>query len=246
MWIPRWLGETYSKLYVSFGTGTFTFDEARRGLGFSESKLSVALSKLHSCRAITLFEPTRPRRYRLLDPENFILVASGVVHNLDKIPQERYLRLICDTFRQTYRALDLSSFAVYGSVARGSASETSDVDILLVSDGFSGSMGSRVAELYKLEERAKPELEWLRKHGIYTNLSFYPLRTSELARLPLLLLDLTEEAVVLYDKDGILERALAELRARLARLGARKVSLGKGRWYWDLKPAYEFGEVVEI
>ena len=37
-----------------------------------------------------------------------------------------------------------------------------------------------------------------------------------------------------------------ELERRLKALKARKVQLPSGRWYWDLKPDYRLGEVVEI
>jgi hypothetical protein len=29
-------------------------------------------------------------------------------------------------------------------------------------------------------------------------------------------------------------------------LGSRRVYLADGSWYWDLKPDFRFGEVVEI
>jgi hypothetical protein len=39
---------------------------------------------------------------------------------------------------------------------------------------------------------------------------------------------------------------LKDLRNKLGKMGARKISLGNGRWYWDLKPDYTLNEVVEI
>ena len=50
--------------------------------------------------------------------------------------QERYVQLIYDCFRAVDRAVKLTSFVIYGSVARGSASPTSDLDVLVVSDDF--------------------------------------------------------------------------------------------------------------
>ena len=73
------------------------------------------------------------------------------------------------------------------------------------------------------------ELRWLRRHGTYASLSFYPLRRDEVRKLPLLFLDLTEEAVILYDKDRFLEAVLLELKAELLRRGARRVEVGDGR-----------------
>ncbi|MBC7129898.1 nucleotidyltransferase domain-containing protein [Candidatus Bathyarchaeota archaeon] len=246
MWISRWLGECYSRLYVEFGQRLFTFSEAKDFLSFDEDRLAVAFSRLHSKRVMLIFDRGRPRLYRLLDPENFLFLASGVVKNVDKIASERYLKLVLDCLRVLLKTVDLESFAVYGSVARGSASKCSDVDVLLVSDSFEGSLGSRMEKLYHVEERLEEELKWLRRHGVYTSLSFYPLRRDEARRLPLLFLDLTEEAAILYDKNSFLEATLLNLKRGLLKHGARRVMVNEKHWYWDLKPDYRFGEKVEI
>ena len=246
MWIPRWLGECYSKLYVHFKNELFTFREAKEILSFNESKLLVAFSKLHSKRFLLIFEDRKPRKYRLLDPENMIFLASETIKNIDKIRQERYVKLICDSFRIASKMLDLESFAVYGSVARGTASNHSDVDILIISNSLRGSLGSRMDMLYNVEVILQDELRWLRKHGIYTCLRFYPLRKEEAEKIPLLFLDLTEDAVILYDKKGFLENLLSKFKAKLLIQGAKRVFLSANRWYWDLKPDYKFGEKIEI
>lgn len=246
MWIPTWLGETYSKLYTNLKCNLFTFQAAKSLLSFNENKLAVAFSKLHSNRILLIYEARKPRLYRLLDPENFFLLTSGVLRNVGKIPQERYVKLCLDAFRQTSKLVNLSSFALYGSIARGTAGRDSDVDVLVVSNDFVGSMGSRIEMLCKVEEMVREELDWLRDHGVYTSLSLYPLREEEAERMPFLLLDLTEEAAILYDKGQFLERVLGGFKARLLKLGARRVFINKENWYWDLKPGYKFGEIIEI
>jgi len=246
MWIPKWLGEAYSKLFNEFGLERFTFQDARSFLGFDENKLAVVFSKLHSRRILLIFDVCRPRLYRLLNPENFVLLASENVRNLDQVAQERYVKLLCDSFRALSKTFALSSFAVYGSVAKGTAKKQSDVDILLVSNDFSGSLGSRIDKLYKVEVSLRDELSWLRNHGIYPTLSFYPLREDEAKRMPLIFLDLTEEALLLYDKERFLEGILTDLKTRILRLGGRRVAVDKERWYWDLKPDYKFGEEILI
>lgn len=246
MWLPAWLGEIYSKLYLRFEGELFTFKDALEFLQTSENRLSVAFSKLHKNRVLLVFNKGKPRQYRLLDPQCLTLLASGAVRNLDRVPQERYVKVLCEAFWVLSRSLKLTSLALYGSVARGTAGENSDIDLLIVSNDFSGSIGKRIEVLSKLEERLEEELTWLTRHGIYTGFSFYPLTEEEASRKPLLLIDMTEDAIILYDKDRFLERVLSELRADLLRLGAKRVFTDKVNWYWDLKPDYKFGEEMTI
>ncbi len=57
--------------------------------------------------------------------------------------------------------------------------------------------------------------------------------------------DMTEEAVILYDRDCFLQELLTGVKARLEALGARRVNHGSA-WYWVLKENYQPGEVFEI
>jgi hypothetical protein len=61
----------------------------------------------------------------------------------------------------------------------------------------------------------------------------------------LLFLDMVEDARVLYDRGGFLQETLAKFKARLDRLGARRIWRGNA-WFWDLKPDYQPGEVFEL
>ena len=244
MWIPRWLGEVYSRLYYNFELGLFTFNDALNVLDMPSSKLMVVFSKLHKSHLLTIFKRSRPRYYRLLDPRNFILLASGYVNPIE-IPQERYINIIYDVFRAVRDRYSLRSFAVYGSVARGDTKEYSDIDFLVISDEFKGSIASRMDRLIEIEYDVRDEIRWLIKNGIYVSLSIYPMKPEEAKRLPLLLLDLVDEAKIVYD-DGLLENLLNELKAKIIKLGAKKIQLDDGSWYWDLKPDYKPYEVIRL
>ncbi len=246
MWIPRWLGEIYSLLYRSFEAELFTFTQARKALNIDPGKLSVAFSKLHSERILTVFRRSRPRAYRLLDPSEFILLTSETILNIQELIQERYLPLILKGYRQASKIVNINSYAVYGSVARGKAKEDSDIDVLIVSGDFRGSLGSRIERLMGVEDAVKDEIKWLKRHEIRTGLSFYTMNPEEAERLPYLFLDLTEDAVVMRDEGRFLEGLLMELGAKLLKRGAVRVFVDEDRWYWDLKPDYRFGEIVEI
>jgi len=245
MWIPTWLGQIYSSLTQRFGTGVFTLGEAQDVLGMGKGKLNVAFSKLHSVRVLTLFERSRPRVYRLVSPADFVLLASERVQGIEMVKQERYLPLVLGAFKAVSDLFELRSFALFGSVARGTARMDSDVDVLLVSDDFRGSVGSRIEGLMSVEEGLGDEIEWLSRMGVRTGLSFYPLRVSEAERLPDLFLDLTEDAIILYDEGALLEKILLELRLRLMKSGAERIHLDGGEWFWDLLPGYRYGDVIE-
>lgn len=245
MWIPRWLGETYSKLYVELGVELFELRDVERILDVSDPRARILIHHLRKRGLVLVFERKRPRLYRLLSPENFILLASGKVEKVE-IAQERYVQLIYDCFRAVDKLVGLRSFVVYGSVARGEASPNSDLDILVVSDDFEGSLGERVDFLLRSVKReVGRELEFLRERGYYTFLSFYPLKSSEAEKAPLLLLDMVEDAVVVYDEGGFFRGVVEVLRKRLAELGARRIR-GERGLYWDLKPDYRPLEVVPL
>jgi len=89
-------------------------------------------SHLASCIPRELiFHHERPL-YRLLDPENFIYLVSGIVKNIEKVGSEKYLNLILDRLRIVLQDNRIG-------ILRGAASNhKSDIDILLVSDSFEG------------------------------------------------------------------------------------------------------------
>ncbi len=68
---------------------------------------------------------------------------------------------------------------------------------------------------------------------------------AEIANGSPLLLDMVDDAVILYDRADFLKTALDTLRANLHRLGAKRIWRGEN-WFWDLKPDYQRGEIFEI
>ena len=55
-----------------------------------------------------------------------------------------------------------------------------------------------------------------------------------------------EDGILLVDRGDFFRDVLDGLRERMRQLGSRRVFLGDGSWYWDLKPDFRFGEVVEL
>jgi len=248
MWPPKWIGEFYVNLYVTFKNEAFYFEDA---LSFakSASTAKAVLSRLRKVGAVYVHEwSNRKRVYRLCDPEALVYILSGRICNLWKLKQGRYGRLIGLASAETLRRFGSSvrSIVAYGSIARGVARKDSDVDLLVIME-TTVSLGRRLEALSKIEssERVKRELDWLYGKGVDTNISFLPLSPKEAEAFPPILLDIIDEGVALFD-DGFYRALVEEKKEALSKLGAKRVFISKDEWFWDLKPKMKLGEVIEI
>ncbi len=147
---------------------------------------------------------------------------------------------------QEYYGDRLVALAVFGSLGRGTAGPESDVDFMIVCRDLPSGRIPRVEEFCaRVEPALETLLTQLSARGVHTRLSPVFKTPEELEAGSPLLLDMVEDAVILYDPEGILAGRLRRLRERLAELGARRVWRGE-QWYWDLKPDYRPGEVFEL
>ncbi len=135
----------------------------------------------------------------------------------------------------------LVSIVLFGSLARGDATTRSDVDLLVVAEGFPRRLSARRQELLELyapvrEARQLPFVEW----NLVT-------KTPDEARVHSpLYLDMVEDGRLLFDRDGFFADVLERMRVRMRELGSRRVFLPDGSWYWDLQPGFRFGDEVRI
>ncbi len=101
----------------------------------------------------------------------------------------------------------------------------------------------------RFSERRRPLLgEWARVRGDLPAVEWNLVtKTPEEARehSPLYL-DMVEDGLLLFDRDGFFQSVLEAMRTRLKALGSRRVLLPDGSWYWDLRPGFRFGDVVEL
>lgn len=165
---------------------------------------------------------------------------------IEAIPQKEYretIRRLTELLREKFGE-KLVSVVVFGSVGRGKARRDSDIDVLLVCNGFEKSMHSRMKELADVilqlreELRAPPEEEvWI---------EFHPFLPEEAEKNRPIYLDMIEDGVIILDRNGFMENVLKRLEKRLKELGSKKVYLPDGSWYWVLKPSIKRGEVLEI
>ncbi|MFQ5793570.1 MAG: nucleotidyltransferase domain-containing protein [Candidatus Bipolaricaulia bacterium] len=139
----------------------------------------------------------------------------------------------------------LTSIALYGSVTRGEAHSTSDIDLFVVLKDAPQGMLHRRALLEPVREKLTPELETLWKQGIYVDFVEVIRSEAEARHFYPLYLDMAVDVELLYDRDGFLESVLQQVRERLEALGARRQKVG-GVQYWDLKPNLKLGEAIEL
>ena len=139
----------------------------------------------------------------------------------------------------------LISVAVYGSLGRGTPRPDSDADLLIVAEDLPEGRIARARDFQAVEAAVAPVLVELRAEGLAPELSPVFKTPREVGQGSPLFLDMVEDARILCDRDAFLASALRALRARLNRLGARRVWRGDA-WFWDLKPDYRPGEVLEL
>lgn len=140
----------------------------------------------------------------------------------------------------------LTALAVFGSWARGTATPESDLDLLVVAQSLPPSRMKRVREFRPVEAATETDrgLVW-GPHRPAIELSPVLKTPAELAAGSPLYLDMTLWCVVLFDRDHLLGDYLAGLRARMKALGSTRKTF-KGGVFWDYKPDFRPGEVVEL
>ncbi|MGH7332323.1 MAG: nucleotidyltransferase domain-containing protein, partial [Candidatus Rokuibacteriota bacterium] len=140
---------------------------------------------------------------------------------------------------------DLLAVALFGSVARGVGHATSDIDLLVV-HRLSARDPLKLFVDAVLALRRTPEYRTLEAEGFLPEPAPIFLTPERLSEHPRVLLDVLDHGVVLHDPQRLLDETLKRLRQRLDVLGAKKVTLEDGTWYWDLKPDWKPGDIITL
>lgn len=156
----------------------------------------------------------------------------------------RFIRLLIEKIKDFYGER-LVSVVLYGSQARETQRPDSDIDLLIILSDAPRGRQARIDEFLLLEEKLEPELAKLQRKEIFTFISPVIKTRDEISRGSPLLIDMTEDARILYDQGGFMQKLLDDFRERLKKLGAKRVWLGSG-WYWILKPDLKDGEIIDL
>lgn len=242
-WIGPALASGFWELEKAFDARPFSAAEARGVLGAPAAQANLRLARLANAGWIVR---TGRGQYVSFGPH---WVRSRTTDPLGPLRSASFFAELAVSLATLLHLLGprLRSVALFGSCARGTPAPESDIDLLIVGDPLPSSLEGRLEELRPVTEavyrfaRTRPP----RRRELHLP-QIVPFTPAELHEEPPLLLDLTQDARILFDPEGILTEELERLRRKLARLGSRRVRTAEGWEYWALKPGARVGEVGEL
>lgn len=170
-----------------------------------------------------------------------IEAPKAEVKNLDRIPHrafaevlKRYCKILLDHFKDR-----LLGVLVFGSVARGDWTPDSDIDLLVVVEGWGKPTWERSEELLKLRNELRGTEEYSRAMGAghVPIIQHYPLDKDEALGFHRMYLDASLDGIILFERDGFLSGVLEGVRKKLIEEGARRVTSPSGEFYWVWAPS---------
>jgi predicted nucleotidyltransferase len=135
---------------------------------------------------------------------------------------------------------------LFGSIARGDWDKNSDIDILIIADGWNDKpVWNRIEELRKAKRELEESLEYLEalRAGYWPIIQNYPLNIEEAKKFNRVYLDAIIDGIILYDKNNFLTNILESLRKKLEEMGSIRITLPNNKYYWILKDI-KAGEVI--
>jgi len=242
MWLPAWLGQAYCALYSL--EEKFTVGDIAKALNVSTVKAALIASRL--TRAGWL-ERLGRGWYSAVEPEEIIgriAIWREIDRKLAEVPQREFvpqLRRFMDAVVRKY-GRRLISAALFGSLARGRAGPTSDLDVLLVIEGLPKDLAERQEEIVEAVLTSYGRSSPLEPCAPISPVLYTP---SEALEFHNIYLDMVHYRIMLLDGGELLGRRLTDLSKKLAKLGSRRLEI-RGKPVWILKPDLRRGEVVEL
>jgi nucleotidyltransferase len=153
---------------------------------------------------------------------------------------EKLTKLLQEEFQDK-----LISVVLFGSIARGDNRKDSDIDLLLVIKDLPKTITERVILFDKVERKLDDDIMRLMDEGYYVTFSPILKTPEEAMRFSPIYMDMTEDAIILYDRNEFFRKVLEKTKKRLKELGFERVWLSKKSWYWR-KRDYKFGEIIDF
>lgn len=178
----------------------------------------------------------------LLKPPPDLSGVERVPHPAFRPVLRRYCELLLDHFGER-----LIGALVFGSIARGDWTRVSDIDVAVIVKDWKIPSWERIRELMAVQKKLRdtPEYRGATAKGYAPIIQEYPLDEEEARLSQRIYIDACVEGIVLFERERFLTRVLAEFRKRMQQLGAKRVTLPTGEYYWILKEV-KAGEVFEL
>jgi hypothetical protein len=169
-----------------------------------------------------------------------LIETTPNIKNLDRVPHLALvgvLRRYCEILLQHF-GKRLLGILLFGSVARGDWTPNSDVDLLVIVEGWQKPSWERGKELVGLRHKLRATEEFSRAvgAGCIPIIQHYPLDRDEALRFHRVYLDACMDGIILFERDGFLTQILESVRKKLIEQGAKRVSTPDGKHYWVLTP----------
>lgn len=137
----------------------------------------------------------------------------------------------------------LISLVLFGSIARGTAKQESDIDLLIILKDAPDSYYKRLEPVIDIELKLRESLSEKVQAPLFSSIILSEKEAMENRNI---FLDMIDVSIILYDKNNFFKNRLKELKNRLLELGSKKVVLEDKTWYWNLKPDMAAGEAIEL
>lgn len=237
------LSRVYARILVEFGLDWFSSEKFKETICMNGH--SLILHRLCEKGYVTRLSRGF---YRATHPLILILEEGGWRWR-SQISQKEYLPIIEFVVARLFDAFwkKLISLVVFGSVACGKARRESDIDFLVVVEGLPERYSERLNLLRKILAGVEDvRIKIWREKGKYPLLDIIILNPQEALTSHPFYLDMVEESIIVFDRKDFMKNKLESLKRRLHELGAKKIMLPDGRWYWDLKTEIAKGEVIQL
>ena len=169
-----------------------------------------------------------------------ILIEGFIMVKLTNYVSKSKLEAFC-------RKNHITKMSLFGSALRGELMPESDIDILVVLKSLPKSYHKRTKLILPFLEKIRESNEYISIERLNLNIepSFLILSSNEIKKHPPILIDISQEGVILFDKNNFLKIQLEDIKERLRKSGAVKKHVPEG-YYWVLKPGIKAGEVFEL
>lgn len=142
---------------------------------------------------------------------------------------------------------DLLSVILFGSVARGTWTDESDIDLfLIISDNFSRdtSLDRKIIDII-LDYEEESDLITEMGVNLTASIQVIPLYFKELNNFRTLFYDIATDGIIITDGRQIASKFIAKIKRRIEEKGLKRVFNSRNDFYWK-RPNIKFGEIIEL